>query len=108
LFLGITLPLVGLLIGIRVYRLEFLKGFGMHLVYSTGYGGMAFFVAITDIFSEVEDFFLPAFMVAVIVPLWYHLQSKHTKGLGATYAIPFTFWMMILGFVIGWFLNQPW
>ncbi len=108
LFLGITLPIVGLLIGIRVYRLEFLKGFGMHLVYSTGYGGMAFFVAITDIFSEVEDFFLPAFMVAVIVPLWYHLQSKHTKGLGATYAIPFTFWMMILGFVIGWFLNQPW
>ena len=100
--LGFTIPIVGLLIGIGVYRLEFLKGFGIHIAYSIGYGFMAYLVAITEIFSEVEDFFLPIFMVAVIVPIRYHLQSKHTQALGATYAIPVTFWIMLFGFVMGW------
>tara|TARA_B100000212_G_scaffold290997_1_gene232592 strand:+ start:1825 stop:3027 length:1203 start_codon:yes stop_codon:yes gene_type:complete len=100
--LGFTIPIVGLLIGIGVYRLEFLKGFGIHIAYSVGYGFMAYLVAITGIFSEVVDFFLPIFMVAVIVPIRYHLQSKHTQALGATYAIPLTFWIMLFGFVMGW------
>ena len=100
--LGFTIPIVSLLIGIGVYRLEFLKGFGIHIAYSIGYGFLAYLVAITEIFSEVEDFFLPIFMVAVIVPIRYHLQSKHTQALGATYAIPVTFWIMLFGFVMGW------
>tara|TARA_Y100000591_G_C21808833_1_gene686622 strand:- start:1037 stop:1243 length:207 start_codon:yes stop_codon:yes gene_type:complete len=35
--LGIMLPIVGFLVGVGIYRLEFLKGFGLHLVYSIGY-----------------------------------------------------------------------
>ena len=53
LFLGIVIPIVGLLVGIGVYRLEFLKGFGLHLVYSIGYGFMMYFFMIIGFLVSV-------------------------------------------------------
>ncbi len=108
LFLGIVLPIVGLLVGIGVYRLEFLKGFGIHLGYSIGYGFMAYVLMIIGLLESVVDALeegtiLLFFVVAFIMPIRYHLKSKHIRALGATYTIPLTIWIMFIGLIIGWF-----
>ena len=104
LFLGITIPIVGLFVGIGMYRLEFLKGFGIHLACSVGYGLLSYLLTINGLMLPLEEgAFLLFLLVAVILPIKYHLQKKHVQALGATYAIPLTFWFMVFGLVIGWF-----
>ena len=113
LFLGIIIPIVGLLVGIGVYRLEFLKGFGIHLGYSIGYGFMVYFLMITGLFEFVvealeEGTIFLFFVFAFIMPIRYHLKSKHIRALGATYTIPLTIWIMFIGLIIGWFQVEGW
>ncbi len=113
LFLGIIIPIVGLLVGIGVYRLEFLKGFGIHLGYSIGYGFMVYFLMITGLFEFVvealeEGTVFLFFVFAFIMPIRYHLKSKHIRALGATYTIPLTIWIMFIGLIIGWFQVEGW
>lgn len=113
LFLGIVLPIVGLLVGIGVYRLEFLKGFGIHLGYSIGYGFMAYVLMIIGLLEFVVDALeegtiLLLFVVAFIMPIRYHLKSKHIRALGATYTVPLTIWIMFIGLIIGWFQAYGW
>ena len=104
LFLGITIPIVGLLVGIGMYRLEFLKGFGIHLACSVGYGLLSYLLTIIGLLLLLEvGAFILFLIVAAILPIRYHLQKKHVQALGATYAIPLTFWFMLFGLVIGWF-----
>ena len=104
LFLGITIPIVGLLVGIGMYRLEFLKGFGIHLACSVGYGLLSYLLTIIGFLLPLEEgAFILFLIVAAILPIRYHLQKKHVQALGATYAIPLTFWFMLFGLVIGWF-----
>ena len=104
LFLGITIPIVGLLVGIGMYRLEFLKGFGIHLACSVGYGLLSYLLTIIGLLLPLEEgAFILFLIVAAILPIRYHLQKKHVQALGATYAIPLTFWFMLFGLVIGWF-----
>ena len=104
LFLGITIPIVGLLVGIGMYRLQFLKGFGIHLACSVGYGLLSYLLTIIGLLLPLEEGASLLFLlVAVILPIKYHLQKKHVQALGATYAIPLTFWFMVFGLVIGWF-----
>ena len=104
LFLGITIPIVGLLVGIGMYRLEFLKGFGIHLACSVGYGLLSYLLTIIGLLLPLEEgAFILFLIVAAILPIRYHLQKKHVRALGATYAIPLTFWFMLFGLVIGWF-----
>ena len=104
LFLGITIPIVGLLVGIGMYRLEFLKGFGIHLACSVGYGLLSYLLTIIGLLLPLEEgAFILFLIVAAILPIRYHLQKKHVQALGATYAIPLTFWFMVFGLVIGWF-----
>lgn len=104
LFLGITIPIVGLLVGIGMYRLEFLKGFGIHLAYSVGYGLLSYLLTIIGLLLPLEEgAFILFLIVAAVLPIRYHLQKKHVQALGATYAIPLTFWFMLFGLVIGWF-----
>ena len=104
LFLGITIPIVGLLVGIGMYRLEFLKGFGIHLACSVGYGLLSYLLTIIGLLLLLEvGAFILFLIVAAILPIRYHLQKKHVQALGATYAIPLTFWFMVFGLVIGWF-----
>lgn len=109
LFLGIVIPIVGLLVGIGVYRLEFLKGFGLHLVYSIGYGFMMyFFMIIGLVYALEEGAILLVFVIAAIMPIRYHLQKNHIRALGATYTIPLSVWFMFIGFVIGWIQVEGW
>ena len=113
LFLGITLPIVGLLVGIGVYRLEFLKGFGLHLGYSIVYGFMAYLLMIIGILALLvealeEGAMMLIFVVAVIMPIRYHLKKDHIRALGATYAIPLSVWMMFIGLIIGWLQYEGW
>ena len=113
LFLGIIIPIVGLLVGIGVYRLEFLKGFGIHLGYSIGYGFMVYFFMITGLFGLVvevleEGTIFLFFVFAFIMPIRYHLKSRHIRALGATYTIPLTIWIMFIGLIIGWIQVEGW
>ena len=113
LFLGTVIPIVGLLVGIGVYRLEFLKGFGLHLGYSIGYGFMMYFLTIIGLLASAielleEGIILVLIVVAVIMPIRYHLKSNHIRALGATYTVPLTIWIMFIGLMIGWLQVDGW
>ena len=110
LFLGIMLPIVGFVAGIILYGLEFLKGFGLHLLISIGYGFIGYFLAIIRFFGDLGDgppisFLL---MISLILTFRYHSKNKHRRAIGALYAIPLTFWIIIFGILIGWFQVDGW
>lgn len=110
LFLGIMLPIVGFVAGIILYGLEFLKGFGLHLLISIGYGFIGYFLAIIRFFGDLGDgppisFLL---MISLILTIRYHSKNKHRRAIGAMYAIPLTFWIIIFGILIGWFQVDGW
>ena len=110
LFLGIMLPIVGFVAGIILYGLEFLKGFGLHLLISIGYGLIGYFLAIIRFFGDLGDgppisFLL---MISLILTFRYHSKNKHRRAIGALYAIPLTFWIIIFGILIGWFQVDGW
>ncbi|MAW22022.1 MAG: hypothetical protein CMA16_01075 [Euryarchaeota archaeon] len=110
LFLGIMLPIVGFVVGIIRYGLEFLKGFGLHLLFSIGYGFIGYFLAIIRFFGDLDDgppisFLL---MISLILTIRYHSKNKHRRAIGAMYAIPLTFWIIIFGILIGWFQVDGW
>ena len=113
LFLGIIIPIVGLLVGIGVFRLEFLKGFGIHLGYSIVYGFVMYFLVIIGLLVSVievleEGIILLPIVVAFIMPIRYHLKKKHIRALGATYTVPLTIWIMFIGLMIGWLQVEGW
>ena len=102
--LGITLPIVGFLVGVGMYRLEFLKGFGLHLVFSIGYAFIAYFLVIIGFLGDLDDG-PPIFLVLVvcfIMPIRSHMKNNHSLAIGALYAIPLTIWFVIIGILIGW------
>ncbi|DAC19543.1 MAG TPA: hypothetical protein D7H90_01975 [Candidatus Poseidoniales archaeon] len=110
LFLGIMLPIVGFVAGIILYGLEFLKGFGLHLLISIGYGFIGYFLAIIRFFGDLGDgppisFLL---MISFILTIRYHSKNKHRRAIGAMYAIPLTFWIIIFGILIGWIQVDGW
>ena len=110
LFLGIMLPIVGFVAGIILYGLEFLKGFGLHLLFSIGYGFIGYFLAIIRFFGDLGDgppisFLL---MISLILTIRYHSKNKHRRAIGAMYAIPLTFWIIIFGILIGWIQVDGW
>ena len=113
LFLGIIIPIVGLLVGIGVFRLEFLKGFGIHLGYSIVYGFVMYFLVIIGLLVSVievleEGIILLPIVVAFIMPIRYHLKKNHIRALGATYTVPLTIWIMFIGLMIGWLQVEGW
>ena len=113
LFLGTVLPIVGLLVGIGVFRLEFLKGFGIHLGYSIVYGFVMYFLVIIGLLASAievleEGIILLPIVVAVIMPIRYHLKKNHIRALGATYTVPLTIWIMFIGLMIGWLQVDGW
>ena len=102
--MGITLPIVGFLVGIGMYRLEFLKGFGLHLVFSIGYAFIAYFLVIIGFLGDLNDG-PPIFLVLVvcfIMPIRNHMKNNHFRAIGALYAIPLAIWIVIIGILIGW------
>ena len=110
LFLGIMLPIVGFLVGIGLYRLEFLKGFGLHLLFSIAYGFIAYFLVIIGFLSDLDDGppISLVIMVSFIMTIRYHLKNENRRALGAMYAIPLTIWIVILGLLIGWIQVDGW
>ena len=108
--LGIMLPIVGFVVGIALYGLEFLKGFGLHLLFSIGYGIIGYFLAIINFFWDLDDgppiFFIV--MISLILTIKYHLENKHRRAIGAMYAIPLTFWIILFGIFIGWIQVDGW
>ena len=105
LFLGIMLPIVGFVVGIGLYGLEFLKGFGLHLLFSIGYGLIGYFLVIIGFFGDLDDGppISLIVMISLILTIRYHLKNKHHRAIGAMYAIPLTIWIILFGILIGWF-----
>ena len=110
LFFGIMLPIVGFLVGIGLYRLEFLKGFGLHLLFSIGYGFIAYFLVIIGFLSDLDDGppISLIVMISFLMTIRYHLKNKHRRAIGAMYAIPLTIWVVIFGLLIGWIQVDGW
>ena len=110
LFLGIMLPIVGFLVGIVLYRLDFLKGFGLHLLFSIGYGFIAYFLVIIGFLNNLDDGppISLILMISFILTIRYHLKNKHRQAIGAMYAIPLTIWIVIFGLLIGWIQVDGW
>lgn len=104
------LPIVGFLVGIGLYRLEFLKGFGLHLLFSIAYGFIAYFLVIIGFLSDLDDGppISLVIMVSFIMTIRYHLKNENRRALGAMYAIPLTIWIIILGLLIGWIQVDGW
>ena len=110
LFLGIMLPIVGFVAGIILYGLEFLKGFGLHLLFSIGYGFIGYFLAIIRFFGDLGDGPPISFLliISLILTISYHSKNKHRRAIGAMYAIPLTFWIILFGILIGWIQVDGW
>ena len=110
LFLGIMLPIVGFVAGIILYGLEFLKGFGLHLLFSIGYGFIGYFLAIIRFFGDLGDGPPISFLliISLILTIGYHSKNKHRRAIGAMYAIPLTFWIILFGILIGWIQVDGW
>jgi hypothetical protein len=110
LFLGIMLPIVGFVAGIILYGLEFLKGFGLHLLFSIGYGFIGYFLAIIRFFGDLGDGPPISFLliISLILTISYHSKNKHRRAIGAMYAIPLTFWIILFGIFIGWIQVDGW
>ena len=97
LMLGIMLPILGYLVGIGLYRLEFLKGFGLHLLLSIAYGFIAYLLVIIGFLSNLDDGppISLVIMVSFIMTIRYHLKNENRRAIGAMYAIPLTIWIVI-------------
>ncbi|MAH30144.1 MAG: hypothetical protein CL959_05645 [Euryarchaeota archaeon] len=110
LFLGIMLPILGFLVGIGLYRLEFLKGFGLHLLLSIAYGFIAYFLVVIGFLSNLDDGppISLVIMVSFILTIRYHLKNENRRAIGAMYAIPLTIWIIIIGLLIGWIQVEGW
>ena len=103
LFMGTVLPGIGLIVGLAVLRLEFLKGFGIHLLYSLGYSFMGFFMVLIGFGVLEESIFLIVILVLAIAPVKEHLKKNHARALGAAYAIPLCFFIVMIGIILGLF-----
>ena len=102
--LGILLPIVGFMVGVVMYNFEFLKGFGLHLIFSIGYAFIAYFLVIIGFLGDLHDGppIILVFVVSFIMPIRNHMKNNHSRAIGALYAIPLAIWFVIIGLLIGW------
>ncbi len=100
--MGIALPMVGFFAGISVYRTEFLKGFGAHLVYSIGYAFVGYLLVLIGFIGNLEDEIFLIIMATLAMPIVLHLKQNHVRALGSAYSIPFSVFMIMIGLLIGY------
>jgi hypothetical protein len=92
---------VGFFAGVSVYKIEFLKGFGTHLVYSIGYAFVAYLLVLIGFFDSEEGFLGLVIMASLTMPIVLHLKQDHVRALGSAYAVPLSMFIMFIGFIIG-------
>ena len=104
-FLGIMMPIIGLLIGLFNYRMEFLKGFVTNLGFCIPVAlvlGMAGFIGVFgDVDSPMGILLFIILPAAFYLPWRRHTQKEHRWALGAAYAAPLGMIGILFGLAIG-------
>ncbi len=98
---AILIPIGGFFVGVGVYKIEFLKGFGAHLAYSIGYAFVAYLLVSIGFFNSEEGFLSLLIMASLAMPIVLHLKQDHVRALGSAYAAPLCMFIMLIGVVIG-------
>ena len=105
LFMGITAPIVGFVVGLVQLRWEFLKGFLLQL-------GVCFPLAVVlfilsggvGAFGDVgglDEIFFIALLPTLFLPFRYYMNGMKYRALGATYAAPLGFFILVIGIMFG-------
>ena len=98
---GILLPIGGFFVGVGVYKIEFLKGFGAHLAYSIGYAFIGYLLVLIGFFDVEEGILGLMIMASLTMPIVLHLKQDHVRALGSAYAVPLCMFIMLIGLAIG-------
>ena len=98
---AILIPIGGFFVGVGVYKIEFLKGFGAHLAYSIGYAFIGYLLVLIGFFDVEEGILGLMIMASLTMPIVLHLKQDHVRALGSAYAVPLCMFIMLIGVVIG-------
>ena len=98
---AILIPTGGFFVGVGVYKIEFLKGFGAHLAYSIGYAFIGYLLVLIGFFDVEEGFLGLIIMASLTMPIVLHLKQDHVRALGSAYAVPLCMFIMLIGVAIG-------
>ena len=98
---AILIPTGGFFVGVGVYKIEFLKGFGAHLAYSIGYAFIGYLLVLIGFFDVEEGILGLMIMASLTMPIVLHLKQDHVRALGSAYAVPLCMFIMLIGVAIG-------
>ena len=98
---AISIPIGGFFVGVGVYKIEFLKGFGAHLAYSIGYAFIGYLLVLIGFFDVEEGILGLMIMASLTMPIVLHLKQDHVRALGSAYAVPLCMFIMLIGVAIG-------
>ena len=98
---AILIPTGGFFVGVGVYKIEFLKGFGAHLAYSIGYAFIGYLLVLIGFFDVEEGILGLMIMASLTMPIVLHLKQDHVRALGSAYAVPLCMFIMLIGLAIG-------
>ena len=103
-FMGIMAPIIGFLIGLFMYRTEFLKGFLTNLGFCIPVALAFWLGGYIGVFGDVDS--LGEILLFVILPALYlpwrrHTNQEHRWALGAVYAAPLGTMGILFGLMIG-------
>ena len=98
---AISIPIGGFFVGVGVYKIEFLKGFGAHLAYSIGYAFIGYLLVLIGFFDVEEGILGLMIMASLTMPIVLHLKQDHVRALGSAYAVPLCMFIMLIGLAIG-------
>ena len=104
---GTAVPVLGLVAGVLQFRMDFLKGVLMHIVFclpvSVLFFVMTAWVGVFGDFVNTREEILYICMIPTLyVPTRYHTKKRHRHALGAAYAAPVGFMGIAFGTLFGW------
>ena len=104
---GTAVPALGLFVGVLQFRMDFLKGFLMHIVFclpvTVLFFVMTAWVGVFGDFVNTREEILYLCMIPTLyVPIRYHTKKRHRHALGAAYAAPVGFMGIAFGTLFGW------
>ena len=90
-FMGIMAPIIGFLIGLFMYRMEFFKGFLTNLGFCIPVAlafGLAGYIGVFGDLDSLGEILLFVILPTLYLPWRRHTNKEHRWALGAVYAAP--------------------
>ncbi len=103
---GMMVLLAGFIASIANLRLEFFKGFGLNIAISVIFSFFAFILGTVMFEPEgvvVVLILIYIFLSGTILPVWLHKEGVHVRALGSAYAMPVCMFIVVFGFLLGFF-----